>query len=116
MNYRFWLTKKPSFTEDMVKVEHVFCGGIYAKKTMIPAGVVLSQHEHNFDHLSILSKGRVRVTVDNVSKEAKAGDYLEIVAGKSHKVEALSDTVWFCIHATDCVDADEIDKTLIKGE
>jgi quercetin dioxygenase-like cupin family protein len=114
MNYRFWITKKPEFSMDMVGIEHVFCGGIYAKKTTIPSGVVLDQHKHNFDHLSILSKGRVKVTVDGVSKEAKAGDYLEIVAGKSHKVEAITDTVWFCIHATDCIDADEIDLTLIK--
>ena len=40
MNYRFWLTKKPSFSMGLVGIEHIFCGGIYAKKTMMPAGIV----------------------------------------------------------------------------
>jgi quercetin dioxygenase-like cupin family protein len=99
---------------NMIQVEHVFCGGIYAKKTTIPSGLELGQHEHNFDHLSVLAKGRVKVTVDGESKEYKAGDCVEIAAGKVHRVETITDTIWYCIHASDCVDEHDIDKTLIK--
>lgn len=100
----------------MIDIEHVFCGGIYAKKTTIPAGLSLGQHEHHFDHLSVLAKGRVIVEVDGEIKEFIAGDYVEISSGKVHQVTTLEDTIWYCIHATDCVDADEIDSVLIKGE
>ncbi|WP_286538453.1 hypothetical protein [Variovorax sp. J31P179] len=34
-------------------------------------------------------------------------------AGKHHGVKALTDVVGYCIHATDCTDAAEVDKVLI---
>ena len=35
------------------------------------------------------------------------------MAGKHHGVKSLTDVVWYCIHATDCTDEDEIDEVLI---
>lgn len=102
--------------EDLgVEVTHHFAGGLYCKETRIPAGVSLTQHKHSFDHLSVLAAGRVRVTVDGVSQEHQAPAFLAIAAGKAHEVLALTDTVWGCLHATDCTDPSEVDHQLVSA-
>jgi enolase len=40
---------------------------------------------------------------------------LTIAAGKHHGVKSLTDVVWYCVHATDCTDEDEIDEVLIES-
>lgn len=96
---------------------HHFSEGLYAKETHIPAGQMLIQHKHSYAHLSIIAKGKVVVIVDDVSKIIEAPACLEIVAGKHHAVKALTDCVWFCVHATDEKDSSKVDEVLIyKGE
>lgn len=99
-----------------VSIEHHFGGGVYAKEARIPAGRVLTQHRHKFDHLSILATGTVRVTVDGVAREVTGPACLTIAAGKMHEVAALTDAVWFCVHATDCADAEHVDHELVAAE
>jgi quercetin dioxygenase-like cupin family protein len=65
--------------------------------------------------MSILARGSARVEAGGVSKVYKAGDCVEIAAGIEHKIYALEDIVWFCLHATDETDANKIDETLIEG-
>jgi quercetin dioxygenase-like cupin family protein len=94
-------------------IEHHFGGGVYSKETRIPAGTTLAQHVHKHDHLSILASGHVLVTVDGRSQHFKGPACLTIAAGKSHAVSALSDVVWYCIHATEETDPERVDHTLI---
>jgi quercetin dioxygenase-like cupin family protein len=96
-----------------VTVVHHFAGGVYCKETHIPAGVKLTQHKHSFDHLSVLAHGRVRLSVDGQSREIAAPAFLTIAAGKAHEVEAITDAVWGCQHATDCTDPEQVDHELI---
>lgn len=98
-----------------VTVEHHFAGGLYCKETHIPAGVKLTQHRHSFAHLSVLAQGRVLLTVDGVSTEHAAPAFLTIAAGKVHEVTALTDTVWGCLHATDCTDPALVDDHLVAA-
>lgn len=57
-------------------------------------------HVHNFDHVTLLSKGTVRVHVEGETTEFKAPKLIYITKGKSHYIEALEDdTVASCIHA-----------------
>jgi mannose-6-phosphate isomerase-like protein (cupin superfamily) len=86
---------------------------VYAKETRIPAGYVLVQHAHKHDHLSILASGSVELVVDGVKSVVEAPACLTIAAGKHHGVKSLTDVVWYCVHATDCTDEDEIDEMLI---
>lgn len=44
---------------------HHFSEGLYAKQMAIPKGAIACQHKHNYDHLSILAQGKVRVLFDN---------------------------------------------------
>jgi mannose-6-phosphate isomerase-like protein (cupin superfamily) len=73
----------------------------------------LVQHAHKHDHLSILASGSVEMVVDGVKSVVKAPACLTIAAGKHHGVKSLTDVVWYCVHATDCTDEDDIDEVLI---
>ena len=92
---------------------HHFGGGVYAKETIVPAGMVLVQHKHGHDHLSILASGTVEVVVDGERKEVTGPACLTIEANKHHGIKALTDAVWYCIHATTCTDETEVDAVLI---
>ena len=94
-------------------INHYFSSGVYAKETRIFAGQVLVQHAHKHDHMSILAEGQVEVLVDGKKEILIAPALLTIEANKHHGVKALTDVVWYCIHATSCVDEDEIDEVLI---
>lgn len=94
-------------------IQHHFSAGVYAKETHIPAGYVLVQHAHKHDHLSILASGSVELLVDGVKSIIDAPACLTIAAGKHHGVKSLTDVVWYCIHATECTDVDDVDEILI---
>ena len=94
-------------------ISHHFSAGVYAKETRIPAGHVLVQHKHKFSHLSILASGSIELMVDGDRKIIHAPACLTIEADKHHGVKSLTDVVWYCIHATECTDMDEIDEVLI---
>jgi quercetin dioxygenase-like cupin family protein len=96
---------------------HNFSDGLYAKQMFIPKGYVVGQHAHKFSHLSILAKGKVIVKTDSGETNYEAPACLEIKEGINHAIEALEDSVWFCIHATEETNIDNIDNILIgKGE
>ena len=94
-------------------INHHFSAGVYAKETRIPAGHVLVQHKHRFSHLSILASGSIELMVDGERKIIHAPACLTIAADKHHGVKSLTDVVWYCIHATECTDLNEIDEVLI---
>ena len=97
-----------------LKIQHYFSSGVYIREMHLPKDHFAETHKHNFDHLSILSKGKALVECDEEMQIYKAPSCIEIKAGKEHKITALEDLTWFCIHATDVTDADEIDHQLIK--
>ena len=97
-------------------IQHHFSSGVYAKETRIPAGFVLVQHAHKHDHLSILASGSVELVVDGVKSVVHAPVCLTIAAGKHHGIKSLTDVVWYCVHATNCTDENEVDETLIVSD
>lgn len=94
-------------------ITHHFSDGLYAKQAVFPAGVAILKHTHDFSHLSILAKGKVAVMKGEVVEIVEAPACIEIKAGVTHGVKALTDCVWFCIHATDEKDASKVDKVLM---
>ena len=99
--------------DDFLHVEHYFSSGVYAKRMQAEKGVTIGTHKHNFDHLSILASGSASVTADGITTVYNGGQCIEIKAHVEHVIFALTDIVWFCIHATNETDPDQIDQTLI---
>ncbi len=66
----------------------------------IKAGDIELGHTHQFDHLTLLAKGKLKVTVEGQVSEFTAPHMIYIRADKVHELEALTDeTVAYCIHA-----------------
>lgn len=95
-------------------IKHFFGAGLYAKQMNVPAGRYIISHKHKYDHLSILAQGAVLLEVDGMKTRHVAPDCISIEAGKHHKVSALSDVVWFCLHPTSETDAEHVDDVLIS--
>lgn len=95
-----------------VGVAHHF---MYAKETHIPAGAELTQHKHKYDHYSMLLKGRALVECDGVREYHNAPTVILIKAGIVHKVTAVRDCEWWCLHETDERDIAKIDESLIEN-
>ena len=99
-----------------LQIKHHFSSGVYARQMTLPAGHFAVTHAHAYDHLSILASGEVLVMKDNVQVRYHAPAVITILAGCHHRIEAVQDSVWFCIHATDETDPAELDEVLIKGK
>ena len=94
-------------------VVHHFATGIYAKEQVLLAGYEVTTHRHTYDHLSILAKGKCRVTTDQGCVEYTAPACVTIEKGLNHRIEAIEDATWFCIHNTFETDPEKVDHVLI---
>jgi quercetin dioxygenase-like cupin family protein len=66
----------------------------------VKAGDRNEGHLHNFDHITLLSKGSVEVDVEGNKTVFKAPHIIYIAKGKRHFLTALEDdTVASCLHA-----------------
>lgn len=74
-------------------------------------------HTHQFDHLTLLAKGRLRVTVEGKVSEFTAPHMIYIHKDKVHELVALTDdTVAYCIHALrDKENNDILDPSMIPA-
>lgn len=97
-----------------LKIKHHFSGREYAKQMILPASHYADTHSHNFDHLSILACGTVIVTIDDTKETHVGPSCITIGAGQVHRIEALTDSVWFCVHAHEGTDPDKVDDVLVK--
>lgn len=74
----------------------------------VKAGDRNEGHTHNFDHITLLSKGSVEVDVEGQKTVFKAPHMIYIIKGKSHYLTALEDdTIASCVHALRTGDREE---------
>lgn len=97
-----------------LNIKHYFSGREYAKEMTLPRGKFAETHVHHFDHLSILACGTVTVTIDGVEEMHVGPTCITIGAGQVHRIEALTDSVWYCVHAHEGNDPEAVDSVLIK--
>lgn len=83
------------------------------------AGDANEGHKHNYDHLTLLAHGSVRVHVDDQTTDFTAPQMIFITKGKRHFIEALEDgTVAYCVHALrnkDSIDSEILDPNQIPA-
>jgi quercetin dioxygenase-like cupin family protein len=96
------------------QIKHHFSSGVYAKQMVLPKDFFVISHKHNFDHLSILASGTVIVKTDDSEQEYTGPACLTIKANTHHEITALTDSVWFCVHATEETDESKVDEVLIS--
>lgn len=75
------------------------------------AGDIENGHKHPFDHLTLLAKGKLQLTVEGKVTVFEAPHMIYIHKDKKHELVALEkDTVAYCIHALR--DGDGVDDIL----
>jgi quercetin dioxygenase-like cupin family protein len=95
-------------------IEHHFSDGVYAKEMRIPANHYVKKHVHDYSHISILAAGMVLLKFDGKSQIIQAPACITIPAGVEHVIDAITDAVWYCIHATEETDPEKVDQVLVK--
>jgi len=95
------------------QIQHHFGAGVYARQAILLKNHTAKKHIHSYDHLSILGSGKVKVVTEENEVEYSAPACILIEAGKEHAIVALEDSIWFCIHATEYADVDDIDSVKI---
>lgn len=99
-----------------IDTKHHFSEGLYAKQISIPKGTMVCQHQHEYDHLSVLAQGKVRVLLgEDRFQIYEAPACINIKKEINHVVFALEDSVWFCIHHTFETDENKVDSVLIMN-
>lgn len=96
-----------------LEVKHYFSKGIYARELHIPQGVILTGHIHKYENLNIISKGKIRVLIDDKLVDIEAPCTIVSPPGTKRIAIALEDTVWTTIHGTEERDLDLIEHMFI---
>lgn len=101
-------------TDIDLHIKHYFSGREYAKQMTLPAGHFAETHQHTYDHLSVLAVGEVVVTLDGEPTTYIGPTCITIKADREHRIDAITDSVWFCVHATNGLDPEHVDEVLIR--
>jgi hypothetical protein len=99
-----------------LKTSHTFGGGMYARTIEIPAGTLLTGEIHKFEHLNIVSKGRISVLTENGVQHIEAPCIMASPPGTKRVGYAHEDTVWTTIHATEETNVDKIREIFIAKD
>lgn len=101
---------------EFVGTLHHFSSGVYIKEMRLPKDHYVVTHRHSYDHFGLLGSGKVIIELDDVKTEFSGPCVIEIKSGVKHKITAIEDIVWFCIHATDVTDPEKVDQVLIRKD
>ena len=108
MNYDIIVAATESVGTPPPGGEEIIFGGVHMLKYVIGAGTVLISHCHVYDHPSILASGEVEVWTPAGLQTLVGPTEIKIAAGVKHAVSAITDAVWYCVHA-------ERDEPLVMG-
>jgi hypothetical protein len=89
-----------------------FFGNVWVRQHKLEkAGDVVDTHEHQFDHVSLLTNGTARIEVEGYEpKEFVAPTFIIIKKEHKHKLIAVTDDVnWYCVFALRDIDGEVVD-------
>jgi quercetin dioxygenase-like cupin family protein len=93
-------------TPEGIKIHDLRGTTVHSKEIRIKAGMMLRQHFHAFDHVSILARGGIELKRGGGVIEYHTGPkHLIIEAGIAHEIRAVTDAVWYCTHSAGSADA-----------
>ena len=99
------------------KVKLGYVSNLYSRMMHFEnAGDIEIGHTHQFDHLTLLANGSLKITVDGNETIFKAPHMIYIHKDKNHELVALEDnTIAFCIHAFKSDSGDIIDPSMVPN-
>lgn len=79
-------------------LRHGFAPGIYAREIHLPKDSLVVGRIHRFEHMSIISKGKVTVFTEFGEETIEAPAMFVSPAGTKRVVYAHEDTIWTTVH------------------
>ena len=98
--------------KDMRSIELGYFGNIWVRQNIMDhLGTSHPGHQHKFDHVTLLTKGKVQIEVEgNPTKEFSAPTFIVIRKDLNHKITALTDDVlYYCVFALRNLEGDVIE-------
>lgn len=93
-------------------IEHYQIKGVYVRKGFIPAGTILTGKVHNFESISILAQGTLRITNGTDSYTISSPHTFVDQAGIKRLGYAETDCTFITIHRTDNTELEDIENEL----
>jgi hypothetical protein len=97
-----------------IETEHYFSGGMYCRKLIAPAGLLVVGKVHKKDHFFMCAKGQIIAWSEKGMVTLNEGDLICSKAGTKRVTLAVTDAIGITIHRTDKTDLDEIEAELIE--
>lgn len=103
---------------DMPEAEHYFAPGMYGRKLIIPAGMLVVGKIHKHSHFMMVAKGHALVVSEHDKHEVKAGEIYVSKVGAKRVVFAFEDTVFITVHLnpSNTQDMEVIEREHIEDE
>lgn len=99
--------------QQVLKVEHFFSLGVYARCLYIPKNTTLVGKIHKYENLNILMQGKMQVSIEDKIEIVKAPFIVVSPAGTKRIAYTLEDCIWATIHGTDEKNIDKIETHFI---
>jgi hypothetical protein len=96
--------------------EHYFSPGMYCRKVIHPAGILVVGKVQKNPHFFMCAKGEIIAWSETGMRRLQAGDVIESQPGTKRIALAVIDSVAITIHKTDKTDIDEIEAELIEPD
>lgn len=96
----------------MKQIELGYFGNIWVRQNVIKkTNDTLGGHKHNFDHVTLLVNGEVKIEIDgHEPKTFVAPTFIVIRKDYEHKITALTDDVlYYCVFALRNLDGEVIE-------
>lgn len=100
-----------------IETDHYFANGVYARVMKAPAGTVVVGKPHRDDHICVLLKGALTVTLDDGSTKYMKAPAIWVAKGGQKKVGFVHEDLEFVnVHPTDTTDLEVIESKVIIPE
>lgn len=77
-----------------------FYGNVFVRSWSMQRGQSGPSHKHTFDHMTIVTRGKVRVDIEGGSSfQVTEGGFFPVPKEQEHQVTALEDSVFWCVFA-----------------
>ena len=96
-----------------IPVKHYFSHGMYAREITVPANALIIGLIHKYPQINILSKGTIRVLIDETIREITASYTVVSEPGIKRIAYAVTECVWTTIFHTFKTNIEEIEKEFI---
>lgn len=94
-------------------VRHIFSDGVYVREMTAYAGSFITSQVHRTEHIFIVSKGSLLVSMDDGTELLIEAPYTGITKPNTRRAAyVISDLVWSTIHVTDIKPLDDSEEAV----